>query len=103
MKKLKGDIQQLEEELAEAKAEREATEKVGIEVECFTLHPPPPLLSPFSCPSTSSFPSSSFIFSSSFFSPQFGLPFPSLPSSLPSLLLSSSLRRYQTGKRSNHH
>ena len=102
VKKLKGDVQQLEEELAEAKAEREATEKVGIEVECFTLHPPPPLLSPFSCPSTSSFPSSSFIFSSSFFSSQFGLPFPSLPSSLTSLL-SSSLRRYQTGKRSNHH
>ena len=42
VKKLKGDVQQLEEELAEAKAEREATEKVGIEVECFTLHPPPP-------------------------------------------------------------
>ena len=41
VKKLKGDIQQLEEELAEAKAEREATEKVGIEVECFTLHPLP--------------------------------------------------------------
>ena len=47
MKKLKGDIQQLEEELAEAKAEREATEKVGIEMERFhpppfTLHPLPP-------------------------------------------------------------
>ena len=73
VKKLKGDIQQLEEELAEAKAEREATEKVGIEMECF--HPPPftlhPfLLSPFSCPSSSFFISiwSSFPFSS-FLSP----------------------------------
>ena len=54
VKKLKGDIQQLEEELAEAKAEREATEKVGIEMECFhpppfTLHPLPPfsILLPF--------------------------------------------------------
>ena len=33
VKKLKGDIQQLEEELAEAKAEREVLEKVRFEVE----------------------------------------------------------------------
>lgn len=33
VKKLKGDLQQLEEELAEAKAEREVLEKVGFEVE----------------------------------------------------------------------
>ena len=33
VKKLKGDIQQLEKELAEAEAVREAAEKVGIEVE----------------------------------------------------------------------